>query len=180
MGELEAAHAILHRASERAADMAEKLALKQFARHRSAIHAHERSGLARAAIMNGPGDEFLAGARFAKNEHAGVGGRDHLDLREHFLERRTLANDGSVIPPQFLLQIFIFELEVLALLNAGEQADGSDDVTAPVAIRQGAHGHPMTPAILADVLQFVFLLLAGNVHTQIEGGDIYQAGLQAI
>ena len=68
--------------------------------------------------MDGAGDEFLSGAGFAEDEHACVGRGDHLDLREHFLERGAVAEDGAVVAAQFLLQILVLELQRFAILDA--------------------------------------------------------------
>ena len=98
--------------------MAEELALEQFTRDRGAINAHQSGVLARAAVVDGARDEFLAGARFAQDKNAGVGRRDHFDLREHFLERGAVAEDGAVVGAQFLLQILVLELQRFAILDA--------------------------------------------------------------
>ena len=120
IGEFKAAHAVLYCARKRATDVAEELTLKQFARHGGAINPNERCGLARAAVVDRAGDQFLARTGFTQDQHVGVGRSDHLNLREHLLERRAVADDGAVIAAQFFLQILVLELQVLALLDAGE------------------------------------------------------------
>src|SRR5882724_7494398 len=71
--------------------MAEQLALDQLRRQRAAIDRDERSVSAFAGTMNRLGEEFLAHARLAEDEHReGIGrgrSRDPAGLRE----RRTLA-----------------------------------------------------------------------------------------
>ena len=103
MGQFEAANPVFDRAGESSAHMAEEFALEEFARNGGAVHAHERSVLARAAVMDGARDKFLARARFAENQHTGVGGRDHFHLRQHFLKRRTVAKNRAIVPPQLFL-----------------------------------------------------------------------------
>ena len=94
VGELEAADAVLDRTGERAAHVAEELALEQLARDRAAVDAHERTVLARAAGVHGVGDELLADARLAQHEHARVGRRHRLDLAQDLAQggRATRAN----------------------------------------------------------------------------------------
>ena len=166
IGQLESADTVLHRSRKGATDVAEEFALEQFARDGGAVHTHERGRCARAAVVDGAGDQFLACARFSEDEHVGVGGSHHFDLGEHLLEHGTAADDGAVIAAQFLLQILVFELQALALLDARQQADRPDDVAPRVAIRQGAHRDPMPFAVLAHVLQFIFVRLAGQALLQ--------------
>ena len=68
--ELEPPDAPVGRAGERAALVAEHLALHQIARNRRAIHAHERTVAPRARRVNRRRDELLARARFAGDQHA--------------------------------------------------------------------------------------------------------------
>ena len=62
IGELEPADAVAHRAGEGAADMAEELALEQFARDRRAVDADQRPVAAAAGLVDGARDQLLAGA----------------------------------------------------------------------------------------------------------------------
>ena len=47
-----------------------------------AVQLDEGTALPRAQLVQGAGDEFLAGARFASDEHRGAGGGDGLNLFE--------------------------------------------------------------------------------------------------
>src|SRR5262249_22974911 len=81
-GELEASGPIARGARERAAYMPEELALEHLAGDGAAVHLDERAVRASAAPVDLARDELLAGARFAEDEHAGVGRSDEIDLRE--------------------------------------------------------------------------------------------------
>ena len=63
-------------AGEGAAAMAEQLALEHVARDRRAVERDERLGGAVGIAVDGAGEDFLAGAAFAGDEHADVGGGD--------------------------------------------------------------------------------------------------------
>ena len=78
----------LERAGERAFHVAEKLALEQAVGHGAAIHLDERRGLFAAVVVDGAGDEFLARAAFARDEHCGIGGCNELNLLHHFAHGR--------------------------------------------------------------------------------------------
>ena len=68
----ESARAIGDRAGERAAHVAEQFAFQQTFAQRAAIHAHKRARAARAKLMHRLGDQFLARAGFAQQQHRGV------------------------------------------------------------------------------------------------------------
>ena len=70
VGEFEPADAVAHRAGEGAADVAEELALEQFARDRRAVDPDQRPVAAAARLVDGARDQFLAGAGFA-GDHDG-------------------------------------------------------------------------------------------------------------
>ena len=90
VGGFEAAGAVFDRAGEGAFDVAEELALVKLAGDGGAVDADERALGAAAETVDFAGDEFLAGAGFAEDEHGGVGGRDQLDLAEQLLDGRAV------------------------------------------------------------------------------------------
>src|SRR5262249_1975497 len=67
--ELEAPRLARHRAGERAALVAEELALDQLLRDRGAVHLDERLVLPRRVVVERARDELLAGAALAGDEH---------------------------------------------------------------------------------------------------------------
>ena len=72
VGGLEAAGAVGHGAGERAADVPEQFALQQVFGQGAAVDADERAAASRAEPVNGLGDQFLARARLAQQQHGGV------------------------------------------------------------------------------------------------------------
>ena len=64
------------------------------ARHEcGAVDPYERLLLARRVDVDRVGDQLLAGAGLAAQEHGRVGRRDLLDLLEHIAQWRALADD---------------------------------------------------------------------------------------
>ena len=90
VGRLEVTDLVAIGARERAAPIPEQLRLDQRVRNRAAVDGHERLGARRAVVMNCPGEQLLARARLAEDEHVA------LDRRElaHHLEQR-LHNRGA-------------------------------------------------------------------------------------
>ena len=66
-------------AGERPLLVPEQLALENAAGQGRDVERDERLALAGAVLMQGPGDQFLAGAAFALNQHGAVGRRDELE-----------------------------------------------------------------------------------------------------
>ena len=81
VGLLEAPLAPRDRAGERAALVAEELALEQPLGERRAVQADERLVRARRRGVDRLGDELLAGAALAGDEHARAAGADLRDQR---------------------------------------------------------------------------------------------------
>ena len=86
--------------------------------------------LARAELVHGSGDQFLARAGFAADQDGGVGGRDRLDLLQDLAQGGALADDVAevVLGADFLLQIRLLlgelVLERLDLLERQGVLDG--------------------------------------------------------
>src|SRR6185436_15941011 len=72
VGDLEPPRPIAQRARERAAHVAEELALEHLARDGAAVDAHERLLRPSAAFVDLPRQELLARAGLARNQHRGV------------------------------------------------------------------------------------------------------------
>jgi hypothetical protein len=65
---------------------------------------------ARAQVVQGAGDELLAGTRFAADEYGRSGRGDGLDLLEHPSQGSAVADD---LPEIVLRADFLFQVEVL-------------------------------------------------------------------
>ncbi len=88
----EAADMAVGGAGEGAAFVAEQLGFDQFARDGGHVDGDERAGAAAAVIVQGAGDEFLAGAGFAVDHDGEVGGREAGDNAIDFLHRGAAAD----------------------------------------------------------------------------------------
>jgi hypothetical protein len=76
VGLLEQALALGGRAGEGPAGMAEQLGLQERLRQGPAVLGHELGGSPRPVVVDQTGEELLAGARLAQQEHRGVGVED--------------------------------------------------------------------------------------------------------
>jgi hypothetical protein len=102
---------------ERAALMAEQLALKQGGGQGGAGDCAQRPLPARAEVMDRPGHKRLAGPGLAQHEHGGIGGGHLLDQAQDLLEGSTAPDD--VLEVVFELDLLL-EIPVLRL-QAGLQ-----------------------------------------------------------
>src|SRR5213079_2989067 len=84
----------------------EELRFLRIARQRAALHGDEGAFGARARIVERSRGELLAGARFARDEDAGIRGRGLADQLEHAPDAGALADDrpGTVGALQVALQ----------------------------------------------------------------------------
>ena len=93
VGLFEPADALRVRAGEGAAFVAEQFAFQQRFGNGGAIDGDERRVGAVAVLVNGAGDQFLAGAGFAADEHVHRFGGDPANLLVNFLHRGALADE---------------------------------------------------------------------------------------
>ena len=96
VGDLELAAPIRDGAGERAAHVAEQLALDQLFGNRRAVDLDERRRPAPAQRVDRARDELLAGAVLAVDEHAAVGRRRHRHLLAQLAHRVALAHHRLV------------------------------------------------------------------------------------
>ena len=92
IGQLELALARGDGAGECALLVAEQLAFEQVGWNGGAVHFDERAVGERAFLVDVRGQQFLAGARFAHDQDAGIGSRGHGGLFHHAHERRAGAD----------------------------------------------------------------------------------------
>src|SRR5262252_6624385 len=91
--ELELARFLVNGASKGAALEAEQLRLEQLARKRGAVDLHERPIAPGRRAVQRAGDQFLAGAAFATNQHGDVGAGRTLDQLLHLAHTRAVAKE---------------------------------------------------------------------------------------
>jgi len=110
IGEFEAADFLADGAGEGAALVAEQFGFEQAAGNGGAIDFDEGPVAAGAEIVDGAGEELLAGAGFAEEKNGGSRGGGELDLREGALESGAFANDFFKVEfsADFFLEIELF------------------------------------------------------------------------
>ena len=152
LGEPEASGAIAHRPGERAADVAEELALEHLARDGAAVDLDERAPRAPAPFVDLPREELLPGPRLAQDQHRRVGRGDELDLGEDVPQRLALPDDATEGERDLDLLtqvgVLVLQLQVAALAlgqlrldapcvdDQARQAEPEDDV-----VQRGAEHH---------------------------------------
>ena len=94
VGLLEAADALLVGAGERALLVTEQLGLEQVLLQRRAVHLDEVARRAMRVVVDRAGDELLAGAGLAADQHRRVALGDLADDAEHLLERAARPDDA--------------------------------------------------------------------------------------
>ena len=114
VGLLEPADALLVRARERALLVAEQLGLEQVLLQRRAVDLDERAVRAVGIVVDRAGDELLAGARLAADQHGRIAPRHLLHDRQHLLQRAAGAHDVVEVVDVLLLvaQVVHLVLEV--------------------------------------------------------------------
>ena len=94
VGQLEAADLVAVGAGERALDVAEQLAFQQARRQGGAVDLDERLAGPRAVVVDAPGQQFLAGAALAAEQHGGSAGGHLADQLQQLPHRRAGADDA--------------------------------------------------------------------------------------
>ena len=95
VGEFEAPDALRDGAGEGALLVAEQLAFEQAGGDGGAIELDEGAVFARARVVDGARQQFLAGAGFAVDQHGGIGGCDGFQLLERGLSVRLWPTISS-------------------------------------------------------------------------------------
>ena len=85
--------------------VAEELRFEQRFGQAGAVDRHERPLGARALRVDGRGDQLLADAALAGDQHLGVGARDALDLLAQLVHRRAAPINRSVPCPFLIISL---------------------------------------------------------------------------
>ena len=134
--------------------------------------------------MNGLGDEFLAGAAFAADEHGGAGGGDLGDEIEQLLHAVALADDTREIEALFerALELEVFFAQPARLDGLRDLREeliigpGFGDVIHGTALEGGA-GH-VNGAVRGDEHDGEMRVAAANFLEQIESVAVGQAHVE--
>ncbi len=94
VGVLESAFAFRLGAGERALDVAEQFVFQDALAQPRAVEGHEAAFAPPAVVVDGAGDQFLAGSAFAHDQDRNIAGRHLPGRRHHALHRRVLADDS--------------------------------------------------------------------------------------
>ena len=142
--------------------MAEELRLQQVFRHRAAIDGGERLVAARARLVNGARQQFLAGAALAGEQHARVGAGHHVGLRQ-FVFHQLIARDDVGAPilvdvreSRDLERLLHMVEQILLVDRFGQKAEraalGRVHRVGNRAVR-GENDHPQTRPAALQLLQ---------------------------
>ena len=112
---------------EGAPHVAEELGLEQRLRHRAAVDGHERTGCPRARVVHGLGDDLLARAGLAQDQHGRVGWRHPLHEVEDGVHGRRLRDHAGDA-------VAFAELGAQVLVLATERAAGQGLVDAAIEL----------------------------------------------
>ena len=176
VGLLELAHLLADRPGERPGHVPKQLALQQRLRQRPAGHLDKRLVPPGAAAMDRPGDERLAGAALAGNQHGGLGvghALDHVVDPQHAvvvaddvlqaethvelgLEVAVLFQDLALVESPLDGQLQLFVDQRLGEEIEGPRADRLDRrLDRPVAGNQDHGRGGMVPAAMGEDVEAV-------------------------
>ncbi len=131
-------------AGEGAAGVAEELALQQVLRNRRAVDRHERAAASRRLGVDGPGENLLAGAALAGEQHRGLelcralDELQHLDHDVRGGDDRPLSDDALDVPPQ--QRVLAAQAFALPGLAQGQQRLGGREGLREVVVGAPLHG----------------------------------------
>ena len=125
LGQLEHAFLVRDGPGERAADVAEELALEEVLGQRGAVDGDERIVAAGPLEVDGPGGHLLAGPAFPGDEHGRVRRAHLLDEDVDLLHRPALAD--HLLEAVAVLEVPL-EQDVLLLEAPGGQPPADDDL----------------------------------------------------
>ena len=108
-GLFEFAEVAAGRAGEGTFFVAEEFGLDEFGGDGGAIQGDESIFMAGGFFMDGAGDEFFAGAGFAKDADARFAGGDAIDLREELFHRGAAADEFVFAEAMAEFAVFVFE-----------------------------------------------------------------------
>ena len=132
---------------EGAALVAEQLGLGKLGRYGGAVHLDQRLLAPAGGVVYGLGEQFLASAALAGDEHGGVAARDLQHLRLQLGDALVLADDaakrvaGAVDLVQLVLVIAQLHVDAVQLLH---------DVGQLVQILVDLHHHALSVVLLLD------------------------------
>src|SRR5439155_11678424 len=108
--------------------------------------------------------QLLAGARLSQNNYISLGRCDSSNLGQDLLQRRTVPNDVPETGPKFVLEEFIFKLEVLLLGDAAQRHHPANHFAGVIAVRSRFYMNPVPSSVLALHFELeAFGLVSGSL-----------------
>ncbi|MNF85416.1 hypothetical protein D3C84_678090 [compost metagenome] len=152
VGLLEAPAALVGGAGEGAFFVAEQLGFHQVFGDRRHVQRDERRGGPRAVAVQGVGDQLLAGAGFAVDQHGDIGVGEPADGAKHLLHGRRLADDfrgarllDGRLQALLLLRVLIGALDqgdrFIDVERLGQVLEGAALIGRHCAVQVGMGGH---------------------------------------
>ena len=127
MGLFEFADVPPGRAGEGSLFVPKQLRFDQLGRHGGAVERDKRPAPARAPVVGGTGDEFLARAGLAQNAYAGFARRHPLDLRHKPLHHRAHPDHFVLAQPLAQFPVFFFQTrQAQGVLHSDKQLFGRE------------------------------------------------------
>ncbi len=147
----------------------EKLAVHQARRDGAAVDLDEGAFTARGRVVDGVGDDLLAGPGLAQQQHRAVEGR-HLAHEFHDPAETVVGADNGFAgqPPEFLLKVAVVvgqkvaQLLKLAVAQAVGEGDGEGPVQDPH--QPGVIPVECPPAVVEDRKDAEEVFLHDQVH----------------
>src|SRR5690242_5190139 len=97
--------------------MSKELTLQQSGGNCCAVELHKSSIFAFAALVDRPGNEFLAGARLAQQQHSGIARSHRFYQAQNMPQSGTLAHDAFKV---FLTSNLVFQIQFFLRQSVGE------------------------------------------------------------
>ena len=149
IGERELALLVRRRAGERAAHVPEQLRFEQRFRDGGAVHLDERHVALRAAIVNRAGDQLLAGAGLAGDEHRALRLRDELGGPDDILHPAAAPDDAVVVELLVALveEVPVMGAQALVLQRAPDEHEELVDLERLLKVVERAELHRLDRAL---------------------------------
>src|SRR5690606_8062258 len=118
---------VFARIRKRALLMPKQFAFEQRLRYRTHINGDKTFALAHRALVNGPGDQFLARSVLTEYEHIGVRAGNLVDQRKHITYSLALANDLAERPADLFFEHLLCFLQLVDFVVRLSQLDCRSD-----------------------------------------------------
>src|SRR6202000_98865 len=105
IGKFKPSNALCYGAGESTLLMSKEFTFQQAGGNGRAIEFHEGIAMARAEIVDGPCNQFFAGACFTADQHGGISLSNRFDFGQHAAQRCAVAYD--LLETGFVRNVFL-------------------------------------------------------------------------